>query len=44
MNQREGGNKLKIKGQIVVVFHGHAAYMRLNAEAYHAYRRVMADK
>lgn len=32
--------EMNIKGQIVGVFHGDAAYMTLNDEAYNAYRKV----
>ena len=33
--------EMNTKGQIVGVFHGDAAYMTLNDEAYNAYRRVI---
>ncbi len=33
--------EMHIKGQIVGVFHGDAAYMTLNDEAYNAYRKVI---
>lgn len=33
--------EMNIKGQIVGVFHGDAAYMTLNDEAYNAYRKVI---
>jgi intracellular sulfur oxidation DsrE/DsrF family protein len=32
--------EMKTKGQIIGVFHGDAAYMTLNDEAYNAYRKV----
>jgi intracellular sulfur oxidation DsrE/DsrF family protein len=32
--------EMKTKGQIIGVFHGDAAYMTLNNEAYNAYRKV----
>ncbi|MCE5330057.1 hypothetical protein LLG07_06980 [bacterium] len=31
---------MKTKGQIIGVFHGDAAYMTLNDEAYNTYRKV----
>jgi len=33
--------EMNIKGQIIGVFHGDAAYMTLNDEAYNAYRKVI---
>ena len=33
--------EMNTKGQIVGVFHGDAAYMTLNDEAYNAYRKVI---
>jgi intracellular sulfur oxidation DsrE/DsrF family protein len=33
--------EMNIKGQIVGVFHGDAAYMTLNDEVYNAYRKVI---
>lgn len=33
--------EMNVKGQIIGVFHGDAAYMTLNDEAYNAYRKVI---